>query len=76
MSSGLLVGDRFGLNWFKLRLWEMEDFDGVLYLDSDTEVLGNVSAVFQLPTDFATVLDANKEGYSCAPVSATIFPRT
>lgn len=36
-------------------------------MDADVEVRGNVSAVFQLPTDFAAALDANKKGYSCAP---------
>lgn len=52
----------------KLRLWELEDLDALLYMDADSEVLGNISAVFSLPTDFAAVLDANKNGYSCAPV--------
>lgn len=51
----------------KLRLWELADLDALLYMDADAEVMGNISAVFQLPIDFAAVLDANKEGYSCAP---------
>ena len=51
----------------KLRLWELEELDALLYMDADSEVLGNISAVFSLPTDFAAVLDANKKGYSCAP---------
>ncbi len=58
---------RFGLNWFKVRLWELTEFDAVLYVDSDVEVLGGVAPVFDLPTDFAVAMDPNKEGYSCAP---------
>ena len=57
-------GRRFGLNWFKVRLWELADFDAVLYMDADVEVLGSLAAVFALPTDFAVAMDPNKEGYS------------
>ncbi len=56
---------RFGLNWLKVRLWELADFDAVLYMDSDVEVLGGLEAVFELPTDFAVAMDPNKKGYSC-----------
>ena len=44
----------------------------MLYVDSDVEVLGNVAPAFDLPTDFAVVMDPNKEGYSC--VSQHPFP--
>ena len=54
---------RFGLNWFKIRLWELTEFDAVLYVDSDAEVLGSVAPAFELPTDFAVALDLNKAGY-------------
>ena len=57
---------RFGLNWFKVRLWELTEFDAVLYVDSDAEVLGSIAPVFDLPADFAVVMDPNKEGYACA----------
>ena len=53
-----------------MRLWELTDFDAVLYVDSDVEVLGNVAPAFDLPTDFAVAMDPNKEGYSCAPSHA------
>ena len=50
-----------------MRLWELTEFDAVLYVDSDVEVLGSVAPAFDLPTDFAVAMDPNKEGYSCAP---------
>ena len=54
---------RFDLNWLKLRLWELTEFDALLYLDSDVEVLGSLVPAFQLPTAFAVALDSNKAGY-------------
>ena len=49
-----------------MRLWELTEFDAVLYVDSDVEVLGSIAPIFDLPTDFAAAMDPNKEGYSCA----------
>lgn len=44
---------RFGLNWVKLRVWEWTEFDAVIMLDADTVVLGDLTHLFSLPTDFA-----------------------
>jgi alpha-N-acetylglucosamine transferase len=55
---------RFGLNWFKIRLWDLTQYDAVLYVDADVEVHApHLAAVFDLPTDFAVALDLNKAGY-------------
>ena len=59
-----VIGVRFGLNWLKIRLWELREYDAVLYVDADVEVrTWTLPSVFELPTDFATVLDLNKAGY-------------
>jgi alpha-N-acetylglucosamine transferase len=37
------------LNFAKLRLWEMEEFDKVVYLDADTLVIRNIDRLFHYP---------------------------
>ena len=44
---------RFGLNWMKLRAWELTEYDALIMLDVDTAVLRDLSHLFSLPTDFA-----------------------
>ena len=44
---------RFGLNWAKLRAWQWEDWDALIMLDADMVVLGDLTHLFALPTDFA-----------------------
>ena len=44
---------RYGKNWFKLNAWGMTEFAAIILLDADTVVLGDISHVFHLPTDFA-----------------------
>lgn len=51
---------RFALNWVKLRAWEMDEYDMILMIDTDTLVLKDVSHLFKLPIHFATVLDQDK----------------
>jgi hypothetical protein len=51
---------RFSLNWAKLRGWSITEWDAILMLDSDMMVDSDISWIFSLPTDFATVLDTDK----------------
>jgi alpha-N-acetylglucosamine transferase len=51
---------RYALNWVKIRTWELEQWDAILMLDSDVTVLGDLTHLFQLPTDFAAVPDNGK----------------
>ena len=44
---------RFGLNWMKLRAWELTEYDALIMLDADTAVFRDLSHLFKLPTDFA-----------------------
>lgn len=44
---------RFGLNWMKLRAWELIEYDALIMLDVDTAVFRDLSHLFSLPTDFA-----------------------
>lgn len=37
------------LNFVKLRLWEMEEFDKVIFLDADTLVIRNIDRLFDYP---------------------------
>ncbi|WIA36569.1 hypothetical protein OEZ86_007861 [Tetradesmus obliquus] len=46
---------RFGLNWIKLNSWNMTEFDTVINLDTDMTVLGDLTHLRSLPTDFAWV---------------------
>jgi hypothetical protein len=51
---------RFALNWVKLRAWEMEEYDAILMIDTDTIVLRDISSLWSLQAHFATVLDQDK----------------
>ena len=42
---------RWAINWTKLRLWQLERFRKVLYLDADVLVLQNLDEVFRTPLD-------------------------
>ena len=42
---------RWTINWTKLRLWQLERFHKVLYLDADVLVLQNLDEVFRTPLD-------------------------
>lgn len=55
-----LVACRFSKNWLKLRIWQLEEFDRVLVLDSDTVVTGDISRLFRLPGEFAMALNLDK----------------
>ena len=51
---------RYTLNWLKLRAWELQEWDAIVLLDADVTVLGDLTHIFSLPTDFAAVLDNGK----------------
>eukprot|EP00891_Asterochloris_glomerata_P007498 jgi/Astpho2/7498/Aster-x0323 len=51
---------RYTLNWLKLRAWELQEWDAIVLLDADVTVLGDLTHIFRLPTDFAAVLDNGK----------------
>lgn len=46
---------RFGLNWVKLNSWNMTEFDSIINLDTDMTVLGDLTHLRTMPTDFAWV---------------------
>ena len=48
------------LNWVKIRVWEQEQWDGIIMIDVDVTVLGDLTHLFHLPTDFAAVPDNGK----------------
>jgi hypothetical protein len=48
---------RYALNWMKLRVWGMDEYDGVLLIDSDITVHQDLTHLFDLPTDFAWAAD-------------------
>lgn len=48
------------LNWVKIRVWELEQWDGIIMIDVDVTVLGDLTHLFHLPTDFAAVPDNGK----------------
>ena len=44
--AGSAHAPRWGVNWSKLRLWQLTDYERVLYVDADTMVLRNLDDVF------------------------------
>lgn len=48
------------LNWVKIRVWEQEQWDGIIMIDVDVTVLGDLTHLFHLPADFAAVPDNGK----------------
>ena len=51
---------RYTLNWVKIRVWEQVQWDGIIMIDVDVTVLGDLTHLFHLPTDFAAVPDNGK----------------
>jgi len=61
--------DRFQINWTKLRLWQLTDYERVIYLDGDMFILENIDHLFSLPTPFAVAADTDRAfGRSCGPM--------
>ena len=54
---------RFSLNWIKIRLWQWNEYDGLLVIDADTIVRGDLKHLFDLPTDFAWAHYNGPEGF-------------
>ena len=54
---------RYFLNWVKLRAWQWEEYDAVILLDSDAVVLGDLTHLFKLPTNFAWASQNGHTGY-------------
>ncbi|KAI2606655.1 nucleotide-diphospho-sugar transferase [Hypoxylon sp. NC1633] len=44
-----LIAERFKDTWTKLRVFELYDYDEILYLDADMAVLRNMDSVFETP---------------------------
>lgn len=40
-----------------MKAWELSEYDAILLLDVHITVKMDITAIFQLPTDFATTLD-------------------
>jgi len=58
---------RFSINWTKLKLWKMEEFTKIVYLDSDMFMVQNVDHLFDIGVDFAITADADRFVSSCSP---------
>jgi alpha-N-acetylglucosamine transferase len=71
--AGSAHAPRWGVNWSKLRLWQLTDYERVLYVDADTMVLRNLDDVFDalpLPPDAARAAAAGgKLPLGVAPMS-------
>jgi len=59
---------RFSINWTKLKLWTMEEYTKIVYLDADMFMVQNVDHLFDLETDFAIPADADRFVSSCSPM--------
>lgn len=59
----------FSKNWFKLNAWTFSEYTSLVMIDADAVVLGDLSHIFNLPTDFAwsylnsPLLNWNKGGF-------------
>lgn len=75
ITSFVLLWCRYMLNWVKIRVWEQEQWDGVIMIDVDVTVLGDLTHLFKLPTDFAAVPDNGKvwNRYTCTFCIRTIL---
>ena len=58
-----ILDARYSLNWIKLRLWQWEEFDSILIIDSDTIIRGDLTHLFHLPTHFAWAQYNGPEGF-------------
>ena len=54
---------RYFLNWVKLRAWQWDEYDAVILLDADAVVLGDLTHLFKLPTNFAWASQNGHTGY-------------
>ena len=54
------VAHRYTLNWVKMQVWEQVQCAGIIMIDVDVTVLGALTHLFHLPTDFAAVPDNGK----------------
>lgn len=52
---------RYGRNWLKIRAYGLTQYDAVLILDTDVAVVGDLSPLFSLPTDFAASWDQTRQ---------------
>jgi len=60
---------RFSINWTKLRLWTMEQYSKIVFLDGDMFVLENIDHLFDIPTPFAIPVDTDRQHLSkCSPM--------
>jgi len=59
---------RFSINWTRLRLWQMEQYSKLVYMDSDMFVLKNVDHLFDLPFSFAVAADTDRQCHNCGPL--------
>ena len=46
-----------GANWLKLRAFGLTQYDAVVLVDSNAYISGDISPLFNLPTDFAASWD-------------------
>ena len=54
---------RYRLGWVKLRPFEWEDYDALIFIDADVVVLGDLTHLFDLPTHFAWATLNGHSGY-------------
>lgn len=55
MVSNCCHPPRCVLQYTKLRLWELDEFSRIVYLDADTLVMGDITPLFHIPHAFAAV---------------------
>ena len=50
---------RYTLNWVKMRVWEQVQWDGIIMINVDVTVLGDLTHLLHLRTDFADFLETS-----------------
>jgi alpha-N-acetylglucosamine transferase len=60
-KKGEKIEKRDGILWSKLRVWQLEDYQKVILLDSDLIVLKNVDELFQYPELAGSAMMDKKE---------------
>ena len=55
---------RYSKNWFKLNAWALTEYESLILLDADMVVLGDLTHIFDLPTDFAWSYLNAPDGYA------------
>ena len=69
--KGSAHAPRWGVNWSKLRLWQLTEYERVLYIDADTMVLQNLDDVFDaVPLPSPVMRTASARG----PLPADVTP--